>query len=114
MYLTEEGKNWEYTIEGTNYEQVVTVTTNDTPTSVNVSEDVSLVLAPNPVQDFVSIQAAKDIQSVEVYAANGSLLVHKSINSSQSSINTSSLLPGVYLMVVEMKDGTKSSMKIIK
>lgn len=73
--------------------------------------DVSLW--PNPVKDVLNIRADSQVESVEIFNFSGQK-VQDIRMSGNSTINTSGLKAGVYLVKVRFSSGSSASEKIIK
>lgn len=68
---------------------------------------------PNPAQDVLKLSANNTIESVSMFSLLGQKVFETSIDQNETSINISSLTPGVYLMKV-MIDGNSDTYKIVK
>jgi hypothetical protein len=76
--------------------------------------DISdIVVYPNPVQNTVTIEANSAIQKVSVYNVLGQEVISRSPKSSSTTLQTSELQKGVYMVKTEI-DGKISSSKIVK
>ncbi|WP_343660940.1 GEVED domain-containing protein [Chryseobacterium sp.] len=67
---------------------------------------------PNPFTDVLNISDVKNVKTVSVTDATGRLV--KTISNPESVIHLRDLMQGVYLVTLEMKDGTKQTIKAIK
>ena len=76
--------------------------------SVNSVNDLSIMLLPNPVRDLLTVQG-NNIQSVDIFTLEGQQL----LNTTEASIEVSSLAPGMYLVRV-VADNTMIVKKLIK
>ncbi|MCZ4319223.1 T9SS type A sorting domain-containing protein [Aequorivita viscosa] len=82
-------------------------------TDINISTTVSLY--PNPVQDKVTVQTNKIMNSIHVYGISGSLLKEAlSVNTKTFNLNISNFSNGIYFVNVVFEDGTKTVQKLIK
>lgn len=72
-----------------------------------------LVLYPNPVLNTLNILTDETIRTIRIYAANGSLIMDRTNNSANASLDFSKLLKGVYLVEVITDSGTSIN-KIVK
>lgn len=61
-------------------------------TSINIVNDVNVAIAPNPISSVLRIESVKNIIKTEVYNSLGVLV----LNSTQRSIDCSSLSTGIY------------------
>ncbi len=69
-------------------------------TGINIANNTSITLYPNPAKDVVFIKGAKNI--ISIYDINSQLVLTKQIDDN-SCINISSLANGVYLVKAENK-----------
>lgn len=80
-------------------------------TSEVITKKVNTIY-PNPFTDVISITNSDEIRSISVIDLSGRVL--KSNIKVSESINLSDLKSGMYLLNLELKDGTKISHKIMK
>ncbi|MCX6251539.1 MAG: T9SS type A sorting domain-containing protein [Bacteroidetes bacterium] len=71
-----------------------------------------LSVYPNPVVDKVFIKAAWIISEVSVWDVFGKCLIRKPVNMKSSSIDLSSLVPGIYILNIQ-KDKKQINRKIV-
>lgn len=74
---------------------------------------VSAKVYPNPVSDFLNIEAKNTIESVEIYDMNGKLIKTVSSKSDAVSVKLSDLTPGTYFAKVNDRK-TNQTIKFIK
>ncbi|MET3037316.1 T9SS type A sorting domain-containing protein [Chryseobacterium sp. NRRL B-14859] len=67
---------------------------------------------PNPFTDVLSISDASKVKSVAVVDASGRVV--KTIENPSSALHLEDLKQGMYLVVLNMKDGSKQTIKAIK
>lgn len=67
---------------------------------------------PNPFADVLNIEKADQVKSVSVMDVSGRLV--KTVESPSSVIHLGDLKHGLYVVVLNMKDGTKQTVKAIK
>lgn len=67
---------------------------------------------PNPFTDVLSISDVKNVKNVSVTDVSGRLV--KTIANPESTIHLRDLMQGIYLVTLEMKDGSKQTIKAIK
>jgi hypothetical protein len=77
-----------------------------------VVEDNIVALTPNPVHDQLYIRGNDKVKTLGIYAINGRVVMN--VKSPGNTIAISHLVPGVYIVTIERKDGTKKSVKILK
>lgn len=68
-------------------------------------------ISPNPVVDVLNISDSDSIESIAIVDLSGKEILK---TKSKSSINVKGLANGVYVIKMQMKDGTNRSQKIIK
>jgi hypothetical protein len=82
-------------------------TVSDNCNLLNVAEEVlineEVVLYPNPVTDFFTLQSSKFIQSISIYNINGELIKFFLKESSKYMVNE--LSSGLYFVKIESNDG---------
>jgi len=67
---------------------------------------------PNPFTDVLNISDVKNVKNVSVTDTTGRLV--KTIANPESTIHLRDLTQGIYLVTLEMKDGSKQTIKAIK
>lgn len=72
----------------------------------------SIKVYPNPFTDVLNISDVKNVKNVSVTDVAGRLV--KTIANPESTIHLRDLMQGVYLVTLEMKDGSKQTIKAIK
>jgi hypothetical protein len=70
-------------------------------------------LYPNPTSNVLNIESLGTIQTISVYNVLGQEVINKSLNSTSTSLDVSSLNSGIYV-VKTVVDGVTSSTKFIK
>nr|WP_276327950.1 T9SS type A sorting domain-containing protein [Chryseobacterium balustinum] len=71
-----------------------------------------LVLYPNPFINILNIDNPSLIKLLQVLDHSGKLI--KTINAPNSSLQLDDLPSGVYLIILDMNNGSKQSSKVIK
>jgi hypothetical protein len=69
---------------------------------------------PNPVTDFVHVKAPSGLNRVSVYSLTGSRKIYKNTEGTTLMLDLSELEQGIYLVKVEMEDGSGKLEKIVK
>ncbi|MBD3583485.1 DUF7619 domain-containing protein [Flavobacterium selenitireducens] len=87
------------------------VTTNEAETvfqqlSVGEVSDVSISVFPNPTTDIVTVRAASELKSVEVFDARGRLLLARKVNSGEVAIDLSDKNSGMYFIRTTSEKGS--------
>ncbi|WP_370897933.1 fibronectin type III domain-containing protein [Chryseobacterium gossypii] len=72
----------------------------------------NIIVYPNPFTDVLNISDIARVKSVSVNDVAGRLV--KTIVNPDSALHLSDLNSGMYLLTLEMKDGTKQTIKVIK
>jgi hypothetical protein len=67
---------------------------------------------PNPFTDVLNISKADKVKSISILDSSGRLV--KTIEKPSSALHLGDLKEGMYLVVLNMKDGTKQTIKAIK
>jgi hypothetical protein len=84
------------------------------PLGLPEQDEVSLRLFPNPASDLVYIESNQPISRIEILRLSGiRVLLSQDQSSFSSSINVSSLLPGIYLVQIVLKSGVRISRKLM-
>ncbi len=95
---------------------IETNTTSTTFQTLSVGEftvDNSVVIAPNPTKDVVTINATTSIQSIQLYDVRGRVLTTQIANSIQAVLDVSNYTNGIYFVKVTTENGIAIE-KIIK
>ncbi|WP_018342539.1 T9SS type A sorting domain-containing protein [Cytophaga aurantiaca] len=71
-------------------------------------------LYPNPCIDYVHIETAQTIKTVDVYSEAGVLIVSRSFSSNKIDLSVSMLEKGIYFIRIESADGLVETRRIIK
>ena len=74
----------------------------------------NLRVYPNPMRDFVNVQCAFEVKTIEVYDVYGKLFNTMNVMGDQTRVNVSELPAGVYVLCVTDADGHEYHQKIIK
>jgi photosystem II stability/assembly factor-like uncharacterized protein len=84
-------------------------------TLVNVDDQFlkGITLYPNPVKDRLNINAENKIETIEIFNINGQMISSENIQSSNYSLDFSSLKSGVYF-VKAITNNTSGIFKVIK
>jgi len=71
----------------------------------NLSQN-AVNLFPNPVQDFMTVQANDNIKDISIYNVTGQKVISQTVSSKTVTINTSSLTAGIYYVKTNLDNGT--------
>ncbi len=77
-----------------------------------VADDKTLVLSPNPVKDQLNIRGNDKVKTLSIYDITGREI--KRVKNPGNVVSVSSLTPGLYIVVIDRKDGTQKQVKILK
>ena len=80
-------------------------------TGIETVENNNIKIYPNPVKDELYITTESSVTKVEIYNADGKLVIQE--NNFTGKVNVSSLAKGVYVVTIYMTQGTVVR-KIIK
>ncbi|SHL63532.1 T9SS type A sorting domain-containing protein [Chryseobacterium polytrichastri] len=89
------------------YDASINLATSETSGAKNI-----IKVYPNPFVDDLNISDITKVKSVLVNDISGRLV--KTIDNPGSSLHLGDLKSGMYLLTLEMKDGTRQSIKVIK
>ena len=90
---------------------VATVDSSCLSTSETDRKD-SVKVYPNPFSDVININTPELVKTIRVSDVSGKLV--KTINQPESIVRLNDLSTGMYVLQLDMKDGSKQSFKIIK
>ncbi|HPM12392.1 MAG TPA: T9SS type A sorting domain-containing protein, partial [Bacteroidales bacterium] len=86
-----------------------------TPTSIDVVNNVTVQAWPNPCTEQIHIAASADIVSVELVSVAGKTqFVAPSVHADKATIDVSKLANGLYVITVELIDGSTKTMQVVK
>ena len=80
----------------------------DTTTAIEAPIDLNVNLYPNPVYDFVNVQADFNIQRIRVLNIMGAMMMNEEVNTRETVLDLSGYARGVYFVIVEGKKGAKT------
>jgi hypothetical protein len=89
------------------YDSSIVLATNEVKDAKN-----NIKVYPNPFSDVITISDIKNVKNVFVSDISGRLV--KTIANPSSSLQLGELKQGMYLLTLEMKDGSKQTIKTIK
>lgn len=69
---------------------------------------------PNPFVDVLKIESEQIMRSARIIRIDGSLLQMKDVNGSEVEFNTKDLRPGIYLLEMEMENGSKIYRRLLR
>ena len=74
----------------------------------------SVRIFPNPITDYMKIEAANPMNNVKIYSTNGSLLKEINVSGNKLNINVSDLSKGAYLVEVKFVSGARFATNLVK
>ncbi|WP_142725106.1 T9SS type A sorting domain-containing protein [Chryseobacterium sp. ON_d1] len=106
--------NWGILTECESSRQQITATV-DAVACLGISEtgakgDVKVY--PNPFSEIINVHKPELVKSAKVLDLSGKLI--RTIDYPQATVRLQDLSAGVYILILDMKDGTQQSVKIIK
>ncbi|MFL9833281.1 fibronectin type III domain-containing protein [Chryseobacterium terrae] len=109
--------NWKFSssCEGARQEVIVTVDSAACPTLATgevIANKNNLKVYPNPFADVLNISDISNVKSISVLDVSGKLV--KTFDKPESTLHLRELNSGMYLVVLNMKDGSKQTIKAIK
>lgn len=69
---------------------------------------------PNPTSGMLNLQSNVSVNSIQVYSIMGNLIVNKVLDGTQVQLDLSHLPNGIYIANVNLENGMKKNIKIIK
>lgn len=83
-------------------------------TGINEIENNSLIVFPNPANNFVTIQSDKEIKSILVYDYSGKLIRMIETTSFETTIDINDFAKGFYSFSITMNDRSQKTIKVVK
>ncbi|KFF22930.1 S8/S53 family peptidase [Chryseobacterium sp. JM1] len=106
---------WEVSFQTTGFGGYFAKSSSAVLGTADVKVNIDVNITPNPAKDFVNVRLGKYSKaSVTIYDASGKLINTANVNSSESKIDVSSLVKGVYLFTITLNDNTKITKKVVK
>ncbi|WET50310.1 choice-of-anchor J domain-containing protein [Chryseobacterium indologenes] len=90
----------------------ISVTNSQLSTSEVMSRNNSVKVYPNPFADVISINKVENVQSASIIDISGKLI--KTFDKPSSELFVKEIGSGIYMLKLEMKDGSQKVIKIIK
>jgi hypothetical protein len=94
-----------------NYFTITNVSSGRLAVQKTVHDNI-VTLSPNPVSEQLYLRGNDNVQTLGIYNIGGHQILK--VKNPGSSISVSSLAAGVYIVVIENKDGSQKKVKIIK
>lgn len=82
-------------------------------TGINTTKEITINMFPNPVNSTLTIQnvTSSDVAKIEIYSIRAELV---QVESNTTNINVENLSKGMYILLMELKDGSVGRTKFIK
>jgi hypothetical protein len=74
--------------------------------------DNTVVLSPNPVSEQLHLRNNEKVRILSIYNMSGHEMMK--VKNPGNTVSVSSLVPGVYIVVLERKDGSQKRVKVLK
>ena len=94
------------------YVDDISITQSSLATSETALAKNNLKVSPNPFADILNISDVSNVKSISVMDIAGRLV--KTFDKPESTLHLGGLNAGMYLVVLNMKDGSKQTIKAIK
>ncbi|MFY1047898.1 T9SS type A sorting domain-containing protein [Chryseobacterium sp. GP-SGM7] len=105
--------NWKITSGCESARTMVTATVDSNCLSTAETESKNAIqVYPNPFSDVVNISRADLVKTIKVSDISGKLI--KTFDKPESVLRLNDLSQGMYILLLEMKDGSLQSLKVIK
>jgi hypothetical protein len=75
-------------------------------------DDNTVVLSPNPVSEQLYLRNNDKVSILSIYDISGHEIMK--VKNPGNTISVSSLIPGIYIVAIDRKDGTQKRIKILK
>jgi len=80
----------------------------------DVTDDLHVIIRPNPVSDFVEITAESQIRDVTLFNAQGAQVVRQFVNAQNGRVVVSGYPDGLYIARVSLVSGENRTLKVVK
>lgn len=77
-------------------------------------ENVSFTIYPNPSAGIINVESSVVANDIKIYSMTGKLLHSQVLNEMRSTVNISSLTRGIYVVHINLSNGTTQKAKLIK
>lgn len=95
-----------------NYLTITNVSTARIAMQQQSADDNILRLSPNPVSEQLYLRGNDKVKLLSIYDINGREIMR--VKNPANTIPVSSLIPGMYIVVLDRKDGSQKQIKILK
>jgi hypothetical protein len=95
-----------------NYLTITNVSSARVAVTTKTVDDNIVTLSPNPVSEQLYLRNNDKVRTLSIYDISGHDIMK--IKNPGSTISVSSLIPGIYIIAIDRKDGTQKRIKILK
>ncbi|HLS30891.1 MAG TPA: BspA family leucine-rich repeat surface protein [Flavobacteriaceae bacterium] len=82
--------------------------------SINSEVETTFDIYPNPVQKTLHITGLEGLESIKLFDLNGRIIQSFTANNPVENINMNDFTSGIYFLIIETKNQTQTTQKIIK
>lgn len=95
-----------------NYLTITNVSSARVATTTKTVDDNIVTLSPNPVNEQLYLRNNDKVRTLSIYDISGHNIMN--VKNPGSTISVSTLIPGIYIIAIDRKDGTQKRIKILK
>ncbi|SEW45712.1 Por secretion system C-terminal sorting domain-containing protein [Chitinophaga sp. YR573] len=95
-----------------NYLTITSVSSARVAVTTKAVDDNTVTLSPNPVSEQLYLRNNDKVRTLSIYDISGHDIMK--VKNPGSTISVSSLIPGIYIIAIDRKDGTQKRIKILK
>lgn len=95
-----------------NYLTITSVSSARVAVTTKTVDDNTVTLSPNPVSEQLYLRNNDKVRTLSIYDISGHDIMK--VKNPGSTISVSSLIPGIYIIAIDRKDGTQKRIKILK
>ena len=77
----------------------------ETETGISENSEISVRIYPNPVSDYLNVEADKKISELILINSTGQIVKSKYFNNRSITLNVSGLQKGIYILQIRTKEG---------
>ncbi|MVT42387.1 carbohydrate-binding protein [Chitinophaga oryziterrae] len=95
-----------------NYLTITSISSARVAATTKTVDDNIVTLSPNPVNEQLYLRNNDKVRTLSIYDISGHNIMN--VKNPGSTISVSSLIPGIYIIAIDRKDGTQKRIKILK
>ena len=84
------------------------------PNAVKTTKEVKTFCYLNSINNQLTVKNNDGVQSLSIFNVNGQILLTKTVNSIESTLNVSNLRNGLYIVKANLQDGKSEFIKVLK